>query len=53
MSRQAAVTPLPRLFAGKQEEESFLLQEFKTHTGEVVNPYAVLKLPRTADLCRN
>lgn len=38
------------MFARKEQEESFLLQEFKTHTGEVVNPYAVLKISRSADI---
>jgi len=27
-----------------------LLQEFKTHAGEVLNPYATLKVSRTAEL---
>lgn len=30
-------------------EDNFLLQEFKTHTGEVIDPYRILKVPRTAD----
>jgi DnaJ-class molecular chaperone len=47
----AALMRMPRLmFARKEQEESFLLQEFKTHTGEVVNPYAVLKISRSADI---
>jgi len=46
--------PTPGLLARKQDkqqqDDSFLLQEFRMHTGEVVNPYAVLKIPRTADI---
>lgn len=34
----------------QQEEDShFLLQEFCTHAGEVVNPYRVLKVSREAE----
>jgi len=47
----ATAALMPRLmFARKEQEESFLLQEFKTHTGEVVNPYAVLKISRSAEI---
>lgn len=29
--------------------ESFLLQDFKTASGEIINPYLILKVPRTAN----
>lgn len=34
----------------RQEKKSLLLQEFRLHTGEILNPYAVLKVPRDAEL---
>lgn len=33
----------------EQDDISFLLQEFKTHSGEVLNPYKILKVSRNAD----
>ena len=33
----------------QQEETHFLLEEFKTHNGELVNPYNILKVSREAD----
>lgn len=34
----------------QEDEESFLLQEFKTHSGEILNPYQTLKVSRTAEI---
>ena len=34
----------------RQQEDHFLLQEFRTHSGEVLNPYLVLKVSRTATI---
>ena len=34
----------------RQEKKNLLLQEFRLHTGEILNPYAVLKVPRDAEL---
>lgn len=42
---------LTSLYAnGVRQEKSFLLQEFRLHTGEILNPYGVLKVPRDAKL---
>lgn len=32
-----------------QEKKHFLLEEFSTHAGEVINPYKILKVSREAD----
>ena len=48
-ARQHCFTSLINARRG-EEEESFLLQEFRTHSGEIVNPYATLKVSRTAEL---
>lgn len=58
-NNKAAVRVLSTTFslAAKQRRDnknndtdsSFLLQEFKTHTGEIIDPYQILKVSRTAD----
>jgi hypothetical protein len=35
---------------GVRQDDNFLLQEFRLHNGEVLNPYSVLKVPRNAEL---
>jgi hypothetical protein len=41
----------PPLYAhGVRQDVNFLLQEFRLHTGEILNPYSVLKVPRNAEL---
>ena len=35
-------------YADENTKDHFLLEEFKIHTGEVINPYKVLKVSRTA-----
>lgn len=44
-------TTYSRLLAQSSEaEDSFLLQEFRKHMGEVINPYTALKVPRDAEI---
>lgn len=35
-------------YADENTKDHFLLEEFRIHTGEVINPYKVLKVSRTA-----
>eukprot|EP00536_Pseudo-nitzschia_multiseries_P004458 jgi/Psemu1/188117/e_gw1.74.17.1 len=35
--------------SGKTDETSFLMKPFSTASGEIVNPYRVLKVPRSAE----
>lgn len=50
-SRMAASSSLlfaSSFYADENTKDHYLLEEFKIHTGEVINPYKVLKVPRTA-----
>jgi hypothetical protein len=52
-SRQTVVGQITaatvRSFRDDCQEENFLLDEFKTASGEIVNPYKILKVARDAD----
>lgn len=49
--RRCATVVTPTLAASNTADmqDNFLLEEFKIHSGEVINPYQVLKVSRKAD----